>query len=103
METIVSVRLWIEATALELRFHFVLVPVVDRVGDVIDEWLAVRLARLAWDDESVAKGQSALLAVVLADAHPEQIGIEVARAAIVRHAVGDMVDRNDFEALVRGC
>ena len=43
----VVVRLWVQATTLELLLDPLLVPVLDRIGNVIDQGLAARVVRVA--------------------------------------------------------
>ena len=63
MEAIVGVGLGLKSAALELGLHGILVPVVDRVGDVID----TRRVRgpVARNKKGIAERQIALRAVVL--------------------------------------
>src|SRR6266852_3105728 len=100
VETVRCVRPWRQPAALQFCFHRILVPIVDSVGDVINERRLNSLTRVAGNDERVAKRQVALFPVVLRDFHPQQIGVEVAGLGIIGHDIGNMVDAHRLEPLV---
>jgi hypothetical protein len=65
---------------------------------VVDDRLAVGLARLTGDDITVsAAGQVTLLPIVTAHLHAEQAGIEVTSPRIVRDSERNVVDPYNFE------
>src|SRR5205814_3009561 len=101
VEAVVGVRTRGEPAPLELRLDLILVPVLDRIGDVIDLRRRSLIAGVAGQEPCpmIAEREVALPAGILEYLHPEEIGIEIAGFAIVRYLKRDVIDGDGLESL----
>jgi hypothetical protein len=100
VKTVFGVGLGIKGATIQLRLYRILVPILNRISDMIDPRRRTALRRVAGNHKrvGVAEDQVALLAGIGDDFHSQQIRVEVAGLRVVVDLVGNVIDRDDLEA-----
>src|SRR5580704_9179944 len=96
MKTVVRIGMRVESATLQLRLYGVLVPIVDRVGDVIDERRRAALRSVTRNHKriGIAENEEALRPCISDHLHSEQVRVEIASLGVIVDLIGNVVDRD---------